>query len=102
MVMSVQGDALRVLADPLRRQIVDLLSREQLCNCHLVEETGARQTNVSNHLRALRQVGLVATEQQGRYTYYRLLPDALEQLAAEISDLAKAARSTPLPKRPCD
>ena len=102
MVMSVQSDALRVLADPLRRQIVDLLSREQLCNCHLVEETGARQTNVSNHLRALRQAGLVATEQQGRYTYYRLLPGALEELAAEISELAEAARSTPLPKRPCD
>jgi ArsR family transcriptional regulator len=102
MVMSVQSDALRVLADPLRRQIVDLLSREQLCNCHLVEETGARQTNVSNHLRALRQAGLVATEQQGRYTYYRLLPDALEELAAEISELAAAARTTPLPKRPCD
>jgi ArsR family transcriptional regulator len=102
MVMSVQSDALRVLADPLRRQIVDLLSREQLCNCHLVEETGARQTNVSNHLRALRQAGLVATEQQGRYTYYRLLPGALEELAAEISELAAAARRTPLPKRPCD
>ncbi len=102
MVMSVQSDALRVLADPLRRQIVDLLSREQLCNCHLVEETGARQTNVSNHLRALREAGLVATEQQGRYTYYRLLPDALEELAAEISELAAAARTTPLPKRPCD
>ena len=102
MVMSAQSDALRVLADPLRRQIVELLSREQLCNCHLVEETGARQTNVSNHLRALREVGLVETEPQGRYTYYRLRPDALERLAAELSDLARAARTQELPKRPCE
>jgi len=102
MVMSAQSDALRVLADPLRRRIVELLAREQLCNCHLVEETGARQTNVSNHLRTLREAGLVETEQQGRYTYYRLLPDALEQLAAEIADLAKSAREADLPKRPCE
>ena len=93
MVMSAQSDALRVLADPLRRQIVELLSHEQLCNCHLVEETGARQTNVSNHLRALREAGLVETEPQGRYTYYRLRPDALERLAAELSELARAARA---------
>jgi len=91
-----------VLADPLRRRIVELLSEEQLCNCHIVEETGARQTNVSNHLRMLRDAGLVETEPQGRYTYYRLLPDALEQLALEIADLAKAARQTVPPKRPCE
>ena len=102
MVMSVQSDPLRVLADPLRRRIVELLSREQLCNCHLVEETGARQTNVSNHLRMLREAGLVQTEPQGRYTYYRLRPDALENLASEIADLAAAARETNPPKRPCE
>jgi ArsR family transcriptional regulator len=101
MAMSVHSDALRVLADPLRRRIVDLLAREQLCNCHIVEETGARQTNVSNHLRALREAGLVESEPQGRYTYYRLVPDALERLAAEISELAQTARRTPPPKRPC-
>ena len=101
MVMSVHSDALRVLADPLRRQIVDLLAREQLCNCHIVEETGARQTNVSNHLRALREAGLVESEPHGRYTYYRLLPGALEELAAEISELAERARQSPPPKRPC-
>ncbi|HSE54572.1 MAG TPA: metalloregulator ArsR/SmtB family transcription factor, partial [Nocardioidaceae bacterium] len=54
MLMSVQSDVLRVLADPLRLQIVELLSGEQLCTCHIVDETGARQTNVSNHLRILR------------------------------------------------
>lgn len=37
---------LRVVADPLRARIVALLAQEQLCTCHLVELTGARQTNV--------------------------------------------------------
>ena len=101
MVMSVQDDVLRLLADPLRRRIVELLAREQLCTCHIVEETGARQTNVSNHLRALREAGLVTTEPCGRFTYYRLQPEGLEALAAELSGLAASARTASAVKRPC-
>jgi DNA-binding transcriptional ArsR family regulator len=52
---------MRALADPLRMQIVTLLARETLCTTHLVEETGARQTNLSNHLRVLREAGVVDT-----------------------------------------
>ena len=59
-------ELLRALADPLRERIVQLLAREQLCNCHLVELTGARQTNISNHLRVLRVAGLVETQPAGR------------------------------------
>ncbi|SFO35838.1 transcriptional regulator, ArsR family [Actinomadura madurae] len=102
-VMSVQTDLLRTLADPLRAQIVSLLAAEALCNCHLVEETGARQTNISNHLRAMREAGLVETEPCGRFTYYRLRPEALEQVAGELGELAAAARDvqTHRRKRPC-
>ena len=56
------------MSSGLRRQIVTLLSTEQLCTCHLVELTGARQTNISNHLRVLGEVGLVAAEPAGRFT----------------------------------
>jgi ArsR family transcriptional regulator len=92
---------LRLLADPLRARIVQLLAAEQLCTCHLVELTGAKQTNVSNHLRALREAGLVRQEPCGRFTYYRLDPDALEALACALSWLATAARTAPERRRPC-
>ena len=102
-MMSVETDVLRLLADPLRARIVSLLASESLCTCHLVEETGARQTNVSNHLRALREAGLVDTEPCGRFTYYRLRPEVLDDLAAKLTDLAEAARQVDLHgrKRPC-
>jgi ArsR family transcriptional regulator, arsenate/arsenite/antimonite-responsive transcriptional repressor len=90
-----------VLADPLRIQIVRLLAREALCTCHLVEETGAGQTNISNHLRHLRRAGLVTTEPHGRYTYYRLRPDVLRTLAATLTDLADAAEENTDSRRPC-
>ncbi|SNS76477.1 ArsR/SmtB family transcription factor [Actinomadura mexicana] len=100
---SVNNDVLRLLADPLRAQIVSLLAGEALCTCHLVEETGARQTNISNHLRALREAGLVDAEPCGRYTYYRLRPEALDGLAVQLTRLAEAARLANLEqrKRPC-
>jgi ArsR family transcriptional regulator len=93
-------ETLRLLADPLRAQIITLLARESLCVCHIVEETGAQQTNVSNHLRALRQAKVVETERAGRYTYYRLRPEPLEALAGRLGELAQAAR-TSARKRPC-
>ncbi len=78
------------------------LAAERLCTCHLVELTGARQTNVSNHLRVLRDAGVVETEPAGRYTYYRLRPEVLDTLAGQFAGLAAAARTTITPRRPCD
>ena len=92
---------LRLLADPLRLQIIELLAKEQLCTCHMVEETGASQSNISNHLRALREAGVIAAEPAGRFTYYRLLPDRLMALGNEIDALARLARTSKKFKRPC-
>jgi ArsR family transcriptional regulator len=92
---------MRALADPLRRRIVELLASEQLCTCHLVELTGAQQTNVSNHLRLLREAGLVEAEPAGRYTYYRLRPEALAAVADTLTTLAAHARDAQAVRRPC-
>lgn len=93
--------AARALADPLRARIVELLAEEQLCTCHLVGLTGATQTNLSNHLRVLRETGLVAASPAGRYTYYRVVPERLEQLAGACTELAARARAAATVKRPC-
>jgi ArsR family transcriptional regulator, arsenate/arsenite/antimonite-responsive transcriptional repressor len=82
--------------------MVRALATEQLCTCHLVEITGARQTNVSNHLRVLREAGVVEAQPAGRYTYYRLRPEVLERLAQQFAGLAEAAQATTAVRRPCD
>ncbi|WP_328749498.1 metalloregulator ArsR/SmtB family transcription factor [Streptomyces sp. NBC_00285] len=94
MLTSVDTDLLRVLADPLRLRIVTLLAEETLCTTHLIEETGARQTNLSNHLKVLREAGIVETEPCGRFTYYRLRPDVIASLADGFAALAQIARAT--------
>ena|SRR5665213_998604 len=94
-------ELLRLLADPRRAQIIRLLADEQLCTCHLVQLTGATQSNVSNHLRALRDAGVVEAEAAGRYTYYRLVPQQLTLLARSLEGLAERARKGAARKRPC-
>ncbi|MEU9028639.1 metalloregulator ArsR/SmtB family transcription factor [Streptomyces sp. NPDC048383] len=101
MMTSVDTEVMRVLADPLRLQIVTLLSRETLCLTHLVEETGAKQTNLSNHMKVLREAGVVETEPCGRFVYYKLRPDVITQLAAQFADLAASARTAAENKRAC-
>ncbi|MFF7867480.1 ArsR/SmtB family transcription factor [Streptomyces qaidamensis] len=101
MLTSVDTDLIRVLADPLRLRIVTLLAKETLCTTHLVAETGARQTNLSNHLKVLREAGVVETEPCGRYTYYKLRPDVIAHLAGQFVELAESARAAADNKRAC-
>ncbi|MEX2288719.1 MAG: metalloregulator ArsR/SmtB family transcription factor [Mycobacteriales bacterium] len=90
--MSTTPDALRLLADPLRSRIVELLAREQLCTCHLADALTAKQPLISYHLKVLHEAGLIEREPCGRFTYYRLRPEALEAAAAGLTALADEAR----------
>ncbi|MFI7320167.1 ArsR/SmtB family transcription factor [Streptomyces venezuelae] len=101
MLTSVDPDVIRALGDPLRLQIVTLLARETLCTTHLVEETGAKQTNLSNHMKVLREAGIVETEPCGRFTYYKLRPEVLFGLSEQFAELAASARSAAENKRAC-
>ena len=65
-------DAFNAVAEPRRRQILDVLARgEQPVNA-LVTELGLAQPHVSKHLRVLRAVGLVEVREAGRQRIYRL------------------------------
>jgi ArsR family transcriptional regulator len=92
---------IKMLADPLRAQIIALLADGPACTCHLVDDTGAKQPTVSHHLRALREAGLVVAEPHGRFTYYRLLPDAIEAAAGQLAQLAERARTNAETRREC-
>jgi len=92
---------IRLLADPLRAQIIEMLAQGPACTCHLVADTGAKQPNVSGHLRQLREAGLVTAEPQGRFTYYRLVPEAFEAAAAQLTDLAARSRANAESRREC-
>jgi DNA-binding transcriptional ArsR family regulator len=65
-------DAFNAVAEPRRRQILDLLAAGELPVGDLVERLGLAQPQVSKHLRVLREVDLVHVREDGRQRMYRL------------------------------
>ena len=65
-------DAFNAVAEPRRRQILDVLASGELPVNHLVGRLGLAQPQVSKHLRVLREVGLVDVREEGRQRMYRL------------------------------
>ena len=69
-----------VLAEPRRRQILDLLRSEERAVNELVEALGISQPAVSKHLRTLREAGLVTARTDAQRRLYRLRPEPLRDL----------------------
>ncbi|MBO0703500.1 MAG: helix-turn-helix transcriptional regulator, partial [Candidatus Dormibacteraeota bacterium] len=61
-------------------RVVHLLLEEERCTEELASTVGVSEPAVSQHLRLLRRLGLVASRRQGRYVYYRLDDEHVAQL----------------------
>ena len=72
------------MAEPRRRQILDLLSARERPVNELVELLGLAQPQVSKHLRVLREVGLVDVREDGRQRFYRLNAAPLRPIHAWV------------------
>lgn len=72
----------RALADETRVQIVELLSHKERCVCELEQVLGIAQSRLSFHLKVLKEAGLLADRREGRWMYYNLQRDTLDQIAA--------------------
>jgi DNA-binding transcriptional ArsR family regulator len=83
-------DAFNAVAEPRRRQILDLLATGERPVNDLVRSLGLTQPQVSKHLRVLREVGAVEVRDDGRRRHYRLNGEALKP----IHDWVKAYERT--------
>ena len=73
-------DAFNAVAEPRRRQILDVLSGGELPVNDVVQLLGLSQPQVSKHLRVLREVGAVDVREDGRQRFYRLNGEALRPI----------------------
>jgi DNA-binding transcriptional ArsR family regulator len=73
-------DAFNAVAEPRRREIVDLLAGGERPVNDLVRLTGLAQPQVSKHLRVLREVGVVDVRDEGRRRLYRLNGSSLKPI----------------------
>ncbi len=75
-----------VLADPTRLRLLSLIAAagEACAACDLVEPLGVSQPTVSHHLKVLREAGLVESRRDGRWVYYRPVPERLSILSRAL------------------
>lgn len=79
-VIEITTKALKALAEKKRLKIIDLLSAGELCVCELTDNLGLSQPNISHHLRILKEAGLIIGNKRGKWVYYELNQEKLEQL----------------------
>jgi DNA-binding transcriptional ArsR family regulator len=73
-------DLFKALADPTRRAVFERLCRDEMSVSELKAGFAVSQPAISQHLAALRGVGLVCERREGRFAYYRAQPQALAPL----------------------
>ena len=76
----------KALGDPARVKILNLVATADgpVCACEFTPALGLSQATVSHHLKKLTEIGLLEREQRGKWAYFSLNTDALEQLAGLI------------------
>ena len=84
----------RALADENRLRIVEMLGSGERCVCDLTSALDLGQSLLSHHLKTLKDAGLVTDRRDGRWVYYTLSCDALEELTGAIESMVPEARST--------
>jgi ArsR family transcriptional regulator len=79
---------LKALADPARLRLLSIVASskgEEACVCDLIDPVGLSQPTVSHHLKVLTEAGFLTRSKRGTWAYYRLVPDALERVAALLT-----------------
>ena len=79
------------LSDETRLAIVDRLRSGERCVCDLQDLLDAAQSRLSFHLKTLKEAGLVTDRKQGRWSYYALVPGALEQAVGALVEVKESA-----------
>ena len=95
---EAQADALAVrlkaLADPIRLRLVSLLACSdsgEICACDLPQLLGRKQPTISHHLKLLAEAGLIDREQRGKWAWFRLKQDGLDEIRTALGATVDSA-----------
>ena len=84
--MSLQN-TLRALADPIRREILNLLKEGRMSAGEISDHFDVTGAAVSRHLSVLREADLVRDDREGKFVYYDLNASVLEEIMIWLVDL---------------
>ena len=78
---------LRALADPIRREILNLLRGGRMSAGEIVEHFDVTGASISRHLSVLKEADLIRDTREGKFIYYDLNASVLEEIMLWITDL---------------
>jgi len=91
--LSLKAKLFRGFSDPVRLSILESLRESERSTSEIVKEVNQSQSNVSNHLAALLDCGLVKNRREGRNIFYSLRNNKTSKILAEgdaiLSEIAK-------------
>ena len=88
-IMSVDYENLskkiRVIFDPKRLKIIDMLSCDELCACEILEKFDITQPTLSYDMRKLEKASFLTSRREGKNTYYSLDKDSLDEIEDSLN-----------------
>lgn len=84
--MGLQN-TLRALADPIRREILNLLKQGRLSAGEIADHFPVTGASISRHLSVLKEADLIRDTREGKFIYYDLNASVLEEILLWVSDL---------------
>lgn len=89
--LEISAEVLRALTHPLRMQILEYIDRNEMINVNRIYSAlQLEQSITSQHLRILRQAGLVETERRGKFIHYRLRYGKLSSTIQAIKNFERS------------
>ena len=80
-------NTLKALADPIRREILNLLKNGPLSAGEIVDHFSVTGASISRHLSVLKEADLIRDRREGKFIYYELNASVLEEIMLWITDL---------------
>ena len=78
---------MKALADPIRREILNLLKNGPLSAGEIVDHFPVTGASISRHLSVLKEADLIRDRREGKFIYYELNASVLEEIKLWITDL---------------
>ncbi len=78
---------LRALADPIRREILNMLKKGRMSAGNICERFDVTDASISRHLSVLKDADLIRDKREGKYIFYELNTSVLEETMLWIADL---------------
>jgi ArsR family transcriptional regulator len=84
------AELFHALADPTRLQIIERLRGGEQCVCDLTDALETGQSRLSFHLKTLKDAGILRDRRQGRWVYYALDPDVIDDALQFVASITAA------------